>query len=201
MADTQHPDPGARNVERSSEGESTADLARMARDGDRDALDRLFSRYVPVLRRWARGRLPVWARDLADTSDIVQETVVAAFSRLDTFEFRGEGAFQAYLRQSLMNRIRLEFRRAGRRPPFAELSPTARDPGPSPLEAAIGRENVERYETALTRIKPVERELIVARVEFGLTYEEVARAFDKPSKDAARMAVARALARLVTEMT
>ncbi len=68
------------------------------------------------------------------------------------------------------------------------------------MAGCLGRENVERYETALTRVKPVERELIVARVEFGLTYEEVAREFDKPSKDAARMAVARALARLVTEM-
>ena len=180
--------------------ESTAELAQRARDGDRQALDELFGRYVPALSRWAHGRLPVWARDLADTSDVVQETVLATFTRLESFEFRGKGALEAYLRQTLMNRIRLEFRRAGRRPPFVELPPGAGDPGPSPLEAAIGQEALESYEGALEAVTPVERELIVARVEFGLTYEEIARVFEKPSKDAARKAVVRALARLLEQM-
>ena len=81
-----------------------------------------------------------------------------------------------------------------------ELPPDGQDPGPSPLEATIGREAVEGYEAALEAVTPVERKLVVARVEFGLTYDEIARAFEKPSKDAARMAVARALARLVEQM-
>ena len=200
MANSENRRQGPAAADSTSTVESTAALAQRARDGDREALDELFGRYVPALSRWARGRLPVWARDLADTSDVVQETVLAAFTKLESFEFRGEGALEAYLRQALMNRIRLEFRRAGRRPPLVELPLGAEDPGPSPLEAAIGHEAVESYEAALEAVAPVERELIVARVEFGLTYEEIARAFEKPSKDAARMAVARALARLVDQM-
>ncbi len=131
MANSKRPGHQSTDVNPEITLESTAELAKRARQGDREALDQLFGQYVPVLSRWARGRLPGWARDLADTSDVVQETVVAAFTKLESFEFRGEGALQAYLRQALMNRLRMEFRRAGRRPPIVELPADGQDPGPS----------------------------------------------------------------------
>ena len=56
--------------------DTTARLLARAKGGDAEALDELFSREVPPLSRWARGRLPGWARDLADTHDLVQETVL-----------------------------------------------------------------------------------------------------------------------------
>ena len=99
-----------------------------------------------------------------------------------------------------MNRIRDELRRAGRRPAQAPLDEDAPDPGVSPLEAAIGAEAVERYDAALERLTETERELIVARVELGLTYAEVAAATGKPSPNAARMALVRALMRLAEEI-
>ena len=55
---------------------STADLLQRARHGDTDALNELFSRYLPSLQRWARGRLPRWTRDVRDTDDVVQETLI-----------------------------------------------------------------------------------------------------------------------------
>jgi len=180
--------------------ESTLTLLTRARNGDEVALNDLFARYIPSLRRWASGRLPRWARDLADTPDLVQETLVQVFKKIDGFEHRGEGALQAYLRQALMNRIRNEIRNAGRRPAAVELDGEQPDDGLSPLEAAIGTEAVERYETALARLRDEERELVVGRIELGMTYPELARASGKPSMDAARMAVARALVRLVEEM-
>ena len=184
-----------------SSWDSTLTLLTRARDGDAAALDELFARYVPMLRRWAAGRLPRGVRDLADTPDLVQETMVQVFKKIDGFEHRGEGAFYAYLRQAVMNRIRNEIRNAGRRPGRVELDESAPDDGLSPLEAAIGREAVERYEAALERLDEEERELIVARVELGLTYAEVAEAAGKPSPDAARMAITRAVAKLLEEMT
>lgn len=39
------------------------------------------------------------------------------------------------------------------------------DPSASPPEQAIGREALERYEAALERLRPEEREVIIARVE------------------------------------
>lgn len=178
----------------------TVDLVERAKSGDPDALNRLFARFLPALRRWASGRLPRWTRDLMDTDDLVQETVVRAVKRIDRFESRHEGALQAYLRQAVVNRIRDEVRRAGRAPATMELEEDQRDRGASPLELAIGREAVERYEVALARLRPEEREAVVARVEMECSYQEVAEALGKPSADAARMTVSRALLRLAEEM-
>ena len=180
--------------------ESTFRLLERARAGDRDALEVLFARCVPLLRRWAQGRLPRWARDAADTQDLVQETVLQTFKRLESFEPRREGALQAYLRQAVMNRIRDELRRFERRPAAASLDPDSPDTAPSPLEEAIGRQATERYERALGRLKPEDREAIIARVEMGYNYEELAAVLEKPTPDAARKACQRALVRLAAEM-
>jgi RNA polymerase sigma-70 factor (ECF subfamily) len=181
--------------------DSTLSLLTRARNGDNQALEDLLARYLPVLSRWAAGRLPVAARDLFDTSDLVQETLIGTFKRLEGFEHRGEGALYAYLRQAVLNRIRDELRKAQRRPERMELDEGQADQGVSPLEAAIGREAVDRYEAALQRLGEGERELIVARLELGLTYGEMAGVLGKSSPDAARMAVGRALARLAEELS
>jgi RNA polymerase sigma-70 factor (ECF subfamily) len=181
---------------------ATADLLRRARLGDTDALNELFRRHLPALRRWARGRLPQWTRDLRDTEDLVQDTLTQTLRHIGTFEPRHEGALQAYLRQAVVNRVRDEVRRVARYPETAEL-PDAEgvlDPAASPLEQAIGREAMERYEAALQRLRPEERELIVARIEMQQSYQQIAVAHDRASADAARMAVSRALLRLAEEM-
>ncbi|HXG86867.1 MAG TPA: sigma-70 family RNA polymerase sigma factor [Vicinamibacterales bacterium] len=180
--------------------DATVDLLVRARAGDGRAVELLLDRCVPALRRWARGRLPRYARDLTDTQDLVQETVISALNRLDSFESRHQGALQAYLRTILANRIRDEIRRVSRRPEPVELVDVHADAAPSPLEQAIGHEGFERYEAALQRLKEPDREAIVARLELQQSYEEVAIALGKPTANAARVAVTRALARLVEEM-
>jgi RNA polymerase sigma-70 factor (ECF subfamily) len=180
--------------------DETHALIRRANAGDQTAADRLFARYAPALQRWTRGRLPRWARDIADTHDIVQDALLQTFRNLEGFDYRGEGALHAYLRQAVINRIREELRRRGRRGGRESLDPTMEDEGPSPLETAIGRETLDRYEEALARLGSEDREAIIARVELGLSHREIAEALGKPSEDAARMAVARALVRLVKEM-
>jgi RNA polymerase sigma factor (sigma-70 family) len=180
--------------------ESSFDLLERARTGDQAALDALLARYLPRLQRWASGRLPRWARDVADTQDLVQETLIQTFRKIEGFDNRGDGALQAYLRQAVLNRIRDELRRAGRRVAPSELDTGLEDGGLSPLDAAIGQQAVQRYDRALEVLRPEERQLVVARVEFGFSNEELARAFDKPSANAARMALQRALLRLAAEM-
>jgi RNA polymerase sigma-70 factor (ECF subfamily) len=179
---------------------SSLTLLERAQRGDRGALDDLIARYLPRMQRWASGRLPQRARDLADTQDLVQETVLQVVRKLDTFEVRGEGAFQAYLRQAILNRIREELRRANRRPSRSELDSQAPDEGRSPLDEAIGQEAVERYERALATLRPQDREAVVARIELGCTNQEVAELLGKPSANAARMAVERAIVRLARAM-
>jgi RNA polymerase sigma-70 factor (ECF subfamily) len=136
-----------------------------------------------------------------DTEDIVQETLIRALRHIDTFEHRREGALQAYLRQAVHNRITDQARRIGRRPQRGELTPGVADLAPSPLEQCIGSEAIERYERALQRLTPDDREAVILRVELGCDYSEVAQALQKPSVGAARMATIRAIARLGREMT
>lgn len=183
------------------DGESTFQLIERVRAGDRDALERLFARHLKPLQRWARGRLPKWARDLADTDDLVQDTLTQTFLRIDHFEPRSVGALQAYLRQAVLNRIRNELRRKGRHAGTAALDTDVPDDEiGSPLEQAIGREAVERYERALDRLTPRDREAVVARIELGCSYEEMAHRLGKPTPEAARKAAGRALERLAREM-
>ena len=183
-----------------SDPESTFELLNRARNGDQPALDRLFARHLRPLQRWASGRLPKWARDLADTDDLVQDTLLQTFKRIGDFEPRRVGALQAYLRQAVVNRLRDELRRKGRRPESADLDSVQLESAESPLEEAIGREAVELYEQALQRLKPEEREAIIARVEMDYSYEELAQVLGRPTPDAARKAAQRALVRLAEEM-
>jgi RNA polymerase sigma-70 factor (ECF subfamily) len=179
--------------------ETTFELLDRVRRGDRDALDRLFERCLPALRRWARGRLPVAARGALDTQDLVQDTIVNALRRLDQFESRHEGALQAYLRQAVLNRIRDEARKYSRRPSATELTDSQPADAASPLDIAIGRQGVERYEAALQKLRPADREAIVGRLELQYDYKELAVVLGKPNANAARVAVTRALARLMEQ--
>ncbi len=180
--------------------ESTAALLQLVRQGDAAARERLLGRYLPTLKRWAHGRLPGHARGLADTDDLVQVTLIRALSHLNEFEPRREGAFLAYLRRILLNSIREEIRRSARRPAGGPASPHLADPGPSLVEEAIGRETLEAYEAALAQLPEEEQEAVILRVELGFTHQEVAEAIGKPTANAARMTVARALVRLAEVM-
>jgi len=180
--------------------ESTVELLTRARGGDQSALEALFSRCLPPLRRWAHGRLPAGARGLLDTQDLVQDTVINVLRRLDHFESRHEGALQAYLRQAVLNRIRDEARRLAHRPIPDELGEGQPSNEASPLDIAVGREGIERYEAALQRLRPGDREAVIGRIEMQYDYEELSVFLSKPTANAARVAVTRALARLVEEM-
>jgi RNA polymerase sigma-70 factor, ECF subfamily len=179
---------------------TTLTLLERASGGDQEAIDLLFGRYVRPLNRWATGRLPLAIRDLADTQDMVQDVMLKTLRHVDSFEHRGTGSFLAYLRRAVLNRINEEFRRKAKRPEREPLDSQIPSGGESPVEHAIGSETLARYEHALECLSPIDREAIIARVELGLSHSEIAELLGKSSADAARMAVARALARLADLM-
>ena len=182
------------------DAESSFALVIRARTGDDEALGRLCARYLPRLQRWAHGRLPAWAREGLETQDLAQEALFQAVRHLNSFEPRHEGAFQAYVRQTLLNRIRDAIRRSRTRGQTDTLDTERAATGPSPLEEAIGQQALEQYEAAMERLRPEDREAIIARIEMGLEYSEVAEALGKSSIPAAHMAVSRALVKLAKEM-
>jgi RNA polymerase sigma-70 factor (ECF subfamily) len=137
---------------------------------------------------------------MVDTDDLVQVALIKALDKVKGFEPRREGAFLAYLHRIVLNSIRDELRRAARCPGrFASNHEQGSD-DPSLLEQAIGREVVLAYEAALTTLPELQQEAVVMRIEFGFTFPEIAEALGKPSANAARMVVSRALVRLAEVM-
>jgi RNA polymerase sigma factor (sigma-70 family) len=180
--------------------EATVELLNRIKGGDDAALERLLERCIPALRRWARGRLPPASRGMLETVDLVQDAVMACMRRLDVFEVRHQGALQAYFRQAVMNRILDIVRQQRRRPDQTDLPEHLLDARPSPLDQAIGSENAARYEAAIHRLRPADREAIIGRVELQYSYDELAIVLNKPTAAAARVAVTRAMKRLADEM-
>ena len=176
-------------------------LLNRVRRGSSSAVDALFKRYVPWLRRRASGRLPQWACSGIATSDLVQDVLHHAFARLKWFESKHVSALRAYLRRAVENRVQDEMRRAIRRLDLARLAP-----GEEPLrpfedaapqyQQLLHEEMWGRYRKGLKRLKVRDRRLIVGRAELGYNYDQLAAIERLPSPDAARKALKRAVIRL-----
>jgi RNA polymerase sigma-70 factor, ECF subfamily len=180
-------------------GESTVQILSRARLGDRSAVRTLIERALPPLRRWAHGRIPSYGRGSADTEDLLQDAVLGTLKRLATFEHRTVDALQRYLRIAVVNGVRDIARRVQRRGVPVEIPEALRDVAPSPEEEAIMQERSDKFVEALGRLRPVDRQVIVWRIELGYSYEEIARRQGK-STASARMSGGRALKRLEKEM-
>lgn len=138
---------------------------------------------------------------MTDTEDLVQDVLIGTVKNFKSFDQRGEWALQAYLRRAVTNRIRDELRRHQGTPRREDLLEQAESGERSPLELAVGKEVFDRYEQALSQLTEEEREATIARIELGCSYQEIAALVDKPSSDAARMFVARALDKLAHLMS
>ena len=179
---------------------NTTQLLAQYRDGHEAARDALLARYLPILTRWAHGRLPAFSRDLSETDDLVQITFLRALNHLEAFESDRPGAFLAYLRTILLNLVRDELRRQAHRPALTTEADAVAAPQPSLVEQAVGRERLEAYERGLCKLPDLKRHAVIMRVEFDMSYEEIASELDRPSANAARMMVTRALDELAETM-
>ena len=180
--------------------ETSLSLLARAQRGDAVAMEALMGRYLTRLQRWAHGRLPDSARTLLETDDVVQDTLLNTFRRLEHFEPRHDGALLAYLREAVANRIRNELRRS-----LPDIDASVDPDGlpsalPSPLERLVSRQALDRYERALAQLDDNDRAAIIGRFEMGYSYDALARAMDRPSPDAARKLTERALRRLLARM-
>ena len=135
-----------------------------------------------------------------ETDDVVQDTLMNTFRRLEHFEPRHDGALLAYLREAVANRIRNELRRS-----LPDIDASVDPDGlpsalPSPLERLVSRQALDRYERALAQLGDNDRAAIIGRFEMGYSYDALARAMDRPSPDAARKLTERALRHLLALM-
>jgi RNA polymerase sigma factor (sigma-70 family) len=180
---------------------STAALIRSARDGDARARHVLLKRFLPLLLRWAHGRLPITLRDVNDTEDFVQIALIKALNQLSVFRSDRPGSFLIYLRRILLNQVRDELRRRRARPRTVELDDSAQEVAAveTHIEHAIGAEKFSAYQTAVGKLAKRQQELVIMRLEFGLSYPEIAAEVGGTA-DAARVMVTRAVAKLALEL-
>jgi RNA polymerase sigma-70 factor, ECF subfamily len=170
--------------------------------GDEQALERLWARYLPRLKKWAHGRLPRHSQNAADTDDLIQDSFVRSLAHLRTLKPRGPQSLLSYFKVIILNQIRDYVRQTARRPvgELDEAAEAKRGPEPSPLELLLGREILDRYQRALMTLSEDDQQLVLGAVELTLSDAEIAELFEKPSIDAARMARGRAFARLARAM-
>lgn len=175
----------------------TNDLLRLARDGDQVAWQLLFEKYRGGLRGAAARKLPRQVRQWVDADDIVQEVFMSAVRLLPSLQFQHAGAFLAYLRRALTNRILDEVRRSIRKPSTVSLPPDVASRDQSPLHTAIVRQETARYDAALLQLPSRDRAILTLRLQHGLSYQSIALELGMPSPDAVRVASARALRRVM----
>ena len=185
-------------------GEAT--LAR-ARGGDEDAFRALTDPYRRELQLHGYRMLG----SLQDAEDVVQETLLAAWHGLDGFE--GRSSVRAWLYRIATNRCLNVLRDRGRRPrevpplpdppePTRRTEPVWVDPYPDALVAEGPETRYEQREavglafvTALQRLPPRQRAVLVLRDVLGFHLAEVAAMLDT-GETAAKGALQRARATL-----
>lgn len=179
-----------------SSQDSTRSLVQRGRAGDRSAWERVFGRIMSRMRSWAHFRMPQASRGLDQTRDVVQDAAMGVWRQMERLDLHEPGDLEAYVRQAVINRIRDGARRAQRQPTGVLLDSQIPNGLPSPLSEAISRERWERYQAAFNELPVTQREAVIARVDMGYSFDQVAEVIGSPSAAAARMTVVRAIARL-----
>lgn len=88
-------------------------LNRLQQTDDPENWNRLFGLYAPLLATWLRK----YEVQQSDADDLVQEVLMAVSKNLPGFAHNGRpGAFRAWLRTILVNRLRHFWRTRGRHP-------------------------------------------------------------------------------------
>ncbi|MBR9990336.1 MAG: sigma-70 family RNA polymerase sigma factor [Gemmatimonadetes bacterium] len=155
-------------------GETDARLVRRAREGDRDAYERLVRRYLKTAYAVALAELG----DQRDAEDAVQDSFITALERLD--DCRDPAAFAGWLRRIVRNRARSVRRRERVRETESLASAISasskRDPGGDLERSEIRRQ----LETALRTLTEVQRRVVLMHDLEGYRHREIAVELDIP---------------------
>ena len=181
----------------------TFGLLERFRSGDQSAAAELLSAQGERLRKAIRARLPKDSRFLVDEEEVLQETICRALQNLPRFEWRGKGAFLAWLVGIAVNTLREEAVRGGTRGAF--VRPSSRESGDlehiaesdsrGPSHIAERLEDWKFLEDALDRLDEEERALIVRRQILEQDYPTLAEDFGI-TEGAVRTRVSRAMSKL-----
>lgn len=172
----------------------TVRLLEAARNGDQRAFDLLYRRYQLRLTTWAHGRLCDAARSKNETGDLVLNSFLSAFQKVETFEYRRDNAFLGYLYRILYHEVATANRNAKRAPKVVPLEEGIVDGKVRADDQFVENERWERYEAALATL-PLDVQGLIRMREMGLTFVQMGLEMGK-DPNTVRMAVTRALVKL-----
>jgi RNA polymerase sigma-70 factor (ECF subfamily) len=160
---------------------------------DPEAFRALYRAYLPRLYGYVVYR--VGRRQ--DAEDLVADVFVKVLEYLDRFEYRGEGAFAAWVFRIASNHVNAYYRRRGRQKdpiPLADLPEIAGD-SLRPDEALIRQERFDILRRMIDTLPPRRQEVITLRFFGGLRNQEIAAMLDLDERTVASH-LARALSDL-----
>ena len=174
------------------DGEPTVELLAAAKEGDAQAVNDLLDRHRDPVRRLVQMRLDRRVRQRIDVSDVVQDVMMEANTRLAAYMNDPAMAFHLWLRQIAWDHMIDAYRRhrgtakrsLDREQPImgavaddrssVELLVQLRDPEMTPAEAAERREISEQVVALMDALDPNDREIILMRHFEHLSNQEVA---------------------------
>ena len=186
----------------------TERLVALAQAGDNSALDQLCKVYGERVRRIVRLRMGREIRSKLDSMDVVQDALFSAFEGIGGFVYKNEGDFLRWLSTIAQNALRdnLDRLHADKRDIHREIplgSHTLTTAGrsvktPRAIEATTPsvimsrKEELDKLEKAMDKLKPEYREVIVLAKIDRLSYKEIGERLSK-SADAAGHLLLRAM--------
>lgn len=150
-------------------------LVRSAREGDREAFDRLVVRtegmvFAVVLRR---------LRNRSEALEVTQDVFIQVLRKLP--QLRDEERFEAWVRKIA---VRLAINRAVRRPRevYGDVPAlvAVRATGGNPLERIVQTESAASVRECLGRLRDLDRQTLVAFYFEGRSLQEMSAEFDSP---------------------
>jgi RNA polymerase sigma-70 factor, ECF subfamily len=180
--------------ESASNRQSLGDLTALAARGQPGAIDSLLEQVRPMVLRYCRARLSQKSGQYDIADDVAQEVCIAVLSALPRYRDIGR-PFASFVFGIASHKVADAMRNAARLAVPSDDLPDGADSRPGPEETVVADLDAQRARALLTRLPPLQRELIVLRVLTGLSAEETGAALGM-SPGAVRVAQHRALARL-----
>jgi RNA polymerase sigma-70 factor (ECF subfamily) len=152
------------------------ELARDARDGDRDALESLLGAVRPRVLNICRGVLPY----SGDAEDACQEAMLNVATKIQSWG--GRGRFTTWLHVVAVNSARTTYRRLKNLATPTDFEDGAHDrPDPRTTSVIAGtRLDLLEAMESIERDHPQYVEPLLLRDVYGLPYDEIAALVDAP---------------------
>jgi RNA polymerase sigma-70 factor (ECF subfamily) len=186
---------GGRLIEGMGQAEVDAAAVARVRSGETDAFRVLVERHTNAVYRLACRM----TGNAHDAEDVVQETFLRAFKRLDDFEARAQ--FGSWLHRIAANcsydLLRARAREQARRLPAENdegepIEHTVASPAPGPERLAAGSELRRRVQAAMQRMSALERAAFTLRHLEGRSIAEIEQALGLDTS-AAKQSIFRAV--------